>query len=398
MPGTVQDVVFFGAYDADRHPRVAVLVEGFRRHGCWVREVNVPLEFDTAKRVALLQQPGRLIPLLARLILTWLQLWWRARAVGTPDAVVVGHLAHLDVHLARWLWPDTPIVIDYLISAEGTALDRRAGSATVRSVLRRVDRAALRAADVVLVDTEENREALPPLVSRDGRRPRPVVAPVGVGREWFAARGNGEARRARGVDDEALSVVFFGLYTPLQGTETIGRAIARLSDAPVGVTMVGRGQDYPRARAAAGDAAHVEWVDWVPAPELPGVVAAHDVCLGIFGTTEKAHRVVPNKVYQGATAGCAIVTGDTRPQRGALGDAALYVPPGDADALAGALRRLADDPDELARLRAAAADRADAAFRPDVVVRPLLEALGATPVPDGEVADPVAGPLAVGGR
>ena len=85
---------------------------------------------------------------------------------------------------------------------------------------------------------------------------------------------------------------------------------------------------------------------------------------------------MPNKVYQGAAAGCAIVTSDTKPQRRALGDAALYVPPGDADALADALRGLARRPDELAAYRAAAHARADEAFRPEVVVAPLLERLG----------------------
>ena len=83
---------------------------------------------------------------------------------------------------------------------------------------------------------------------------------------------------------------------------------------------------------------------------------------------------MPNKVYQGAAAGCAIVTSDTKPQRRALGDAAVYVPAGDADALAEALPRLAGRPDELAAHRAAARARAVEAFRPEVVVAPLLDA------------------------
>ena len=111
--------------------------------------------------------------------------------------------------------------------------------------------------------------------------------------------------------------------------------------------------------------------------ELPGLVAGHDVCLGLFGTTPKAGRVVPNKVFQGAAAGCAVVTADTPPQRAALGDAAVYVSAGDAGALAAALRELATDRDRLWELRQAAYRRADETFRPAVVVRPLLERLHA---------------------
>ena len=146
-------------------------------------------------------------------------------------------------------------------------------------------------------------------------------------------------------------MVFYGLYTPLQGAPVIGAALSRIAGAPIEVTMIGGGQDKAAAKAAAGASDAVRWLDWVPAAELPALVAGHDVCLGIFGTGDKALRVVPNKVFQGAAAGCAIVTSDTAPQRRALGGAAVLVPPGDPDALAAALLRLAGDRGELARLR-----------------------------------------------
>lgn len=98
------------------------------------------------------------------------------------------------------------------------------------------------------------------------------------------------------------------------------------------------------------------------AHELPGLIAGHDVCLGIFGTSRRALSVVPTEVYQAAAAGCAVVTSDTAPQRAAFGDAAVLVPAGDPAALAAALRQLADDPDELTRLRKAARDRARERF------------------------------------
>jgi SAM-dependent methyltransferase len=115
----------------------------------------------------------------------------------------------------------------------------------------------------------------------------------------------------------------------------------------------------------------------VPAADLPGLVASHDVCLGIFGTGDKALRVVPNKVFQGAAAGCAIVTSDSAPQRRTLGAAAVLVPPGDPEALAAALLRLAGDRADLARLRRAAHDLAQQRFAPGQVVGPLVCKLAA---------------------
>jgi glycosyltransferase involved in cell wall biosynthesis len=87
--------------------------------------------------------------------------------------------------------------------------------------------------------------------------------------------------------------------------------------------------------------------------------------------------VVPNKVFQGAAAGCAIVTSDTAPQRRALGDGAVYVPPGDAAALAEALRHLAEDRAELSAARKRAHDAVLERFGCAAVVEPLVQRLGA---------------------
>jgi glycosyltransferase involved in cell wall biosynthesis len=169
-------------------------------------------------------------------------------------------------------------------------------------------------------------------------------------------------------------VVFFGLFTPLQGAEVIGTALAALADRPdIEVTMIGNGQQRDRARELAAANASVQWVDWVAAGELPDLVAGADVCLGIFGSGAKALRVVPNKVFQGAAVGAAIVTSDTAPQRRCLGLAARYVPAGDPDALAAALRQLADDRAEVTRLGAAARALALESFTARAVVGPLIE-------------------------
>ena len=47
-------------------------------------------------------------------------------------------------------------------------------------------------------------------------------------------------------------MVFYGLYTPLQGTPVIGAALSLLAWTPIEVTMIGDGQDAPAAKAAAG--------------------------------------------------------------------------------------------------------------------------------------------------
>jgi glycosyltransferase involved in cell wall biosynthesis len=121
----------------------------------------------------------------------------------------------------------------------------------------------------------------------------------------------------------------------------------------------------------AANNSHVRWLDWVAPDDLRPLVAASDVCLGIFGTGPKGLRVVPNKIYQGAAAGCAIVTSDTPPQRRAFGAAAVFVAPGDAEALASALIELAGDRGRVRDLGTAAGRLADESFTPPEVISSL---------------------------
>jgi glycosyltransferase involved in cell wall biosynthesis len=361
----------FGTYDTRRHPRVGVLIQGLRDRGATVEEVVRPLELSTAERVRILQEPWRLIHMTGLLLRCWADVLSRGlRAVRREpvDAVLVGYLGHFDVVLARLAFPRTRIVLDHLVFAGDTARDR--GTAGVRGrLLDALDRLALACADVVVLDTEEHLTLIPPHRVADA-----VVCPVGADYAWFHAASSSAADHREG--DGPLTIVFFGLHTPLQGTVTIAEALSRLADRPdVRATMAGRGQDYARAREVCGPSPSVSWLDWVSPEDLPGLVASHDVCLGIFGTGPKARRVVPNKAYQGAAAGCVVVTSDTPPQRRALGSQGVFVDPGDADALSRTLRELADDRPGVAVRRTATGARARQLFTPHAVTGALWEVL-----------------------
>lgn len=359
-----------GTYDLDAHPRFRVVLEGLRARGWEVDEVVAPLALSTAERVDVLRRPSRLPVLALAIGRAWRTLVpglrRRRRTAPRPDAALVGHLGHFDVGLVRLLTPRVPVVLDYLISGAGTAADRGAAGRAKHAALRALDEAALRCADLVLVDTQEHADALP-----ERHRPRAVVVPVGADERWFAA---GEARPRR-ADGARLSVVFYGLFTPLQGTPVIAEALREL-DGLVDATVVGSGQDEAAVDRVLHGVRGVTRLPWVPADELPGLVARHDVCLGVFGTGDKARRVVPNKAYQGAAAGCVVVTSDTAPQRRAFGGDAVLVPAGDPAALADVLRRLAADPARVAELAARSRERAVRDFSARGVVRDLAAALG----------------------
>ena len=100
--------------------------------------------------------------------------------------------------------------------------------------------------------------------------------------------------------------------------------------------------------------ANVEWEHWVEYERLPGEYWEAGCALGIFGTSEKARRVIPNKAYQALACGTPLITANTAAARELLtdGESALLVPPGDPAALAAAMRRLAGDSELAQRLSA----------------------------------------------
>lgn len=356
-------ICVFGTFDVRRHPRVAILEDGLLAHGFEVVRCNVPWSTGTADRVRAVRSPLTALRALRELIGSWRALREKARYLEGVDAVIVGYLGVLDVHLVRRCFPGALIVLDHLAPIVGILEDRRFGRVLQR-LGRLLDRAAERRADLLLADTCEHAAGM--------ERGSSVIVPVGAPTSWFSPAVRPESAAP-------LRIVFFGLFTPLQGAPVIAEAIATALDAgaDLEVSMIGRGQDLAACQEALGDRPEVHWQSWVEPTELPDVVASHHVCLGVFGVTPKAGRVVPNKVFQGAAAGCAIVTSDTAPQRRLLGNAGAFVPPGDAAALASILGQLADDPVRVARLREAARELGETSFQPVKVVEPLVEQLRA---------------------
>lgn len=375
-------LLVFGSYDAALHPRVAVLRDGLAARGWIVRELNAPLGATTADKVHAAGSVRAGIRMAARLGRSWSRLVrgaGAARGSGGPDVVLVGYMGHADVHLARLLFPHAVIVLDHLVGLAETVHDRGLGSGAKLQGLRAVDRSALQAADIVVVDTPEQARQLPP----EGRG-KAIVVPVGAGDEWFAA---GRAAERSGRSGDPLRVVFFGLYTPLQGAPVIGEALGMLADDPIDVTMIGHGQELALAQAAAAANPRVDWIEWVGAADLPPLVAQHDVCLGIFGDGPKTQRVIATKVYQGMAAGCAVVTAQT-PAVVRLGDGVLTVPANDPSALAQTLRGLANDPAAVGAARQRASARAQE-FSPAEAVADLDGALRTASPPQSRRLPPL---------
>jgi glycosyltransferase involved in cell wall biosynthesis len=243
-----------------------------------------------------------------------------------------------------------PTVLDAFISLYDTiVLDRRFRHpwSPLGIALRLLDAAACWSVRAVVVDTPQDGDFFARL-SRRARRRFEVL--------WVGAD---EARFAPSPDpgDDA-PILWYLTFIPLHGIDTVLRAAARMGDDRRTFRLIGAGQARAGAEALARELGldHVEFVEPIAEDALAGEIAKSSVCLGAFGTTGKAERVVPNKVFQCAAASRPVVTAGTPAITAAFGDALVTVPAGDAGALADALRALRGPP------RVGAAERARGAF------------------------------------
>ena len=316
-------VLYFGTYERT-YPRNAQVISCLRRAGVEVDERHVSVWEGR-------EHKWRAGPL-AALRLARAQARLLRRPEAEFDAVIVGYPGHLDLAAARRVAQGKPLVFNPLVSLEDTLVDDRgrfrSGSLAARA-LAAIDRRALRTADLVVADTEASADDL----ARRARIPHRKVAVCFVGAEERVFRPGWERR-------DPFVALFVGKLTPLHGVETVLQA-ARLAP-EIRFRIVGTGQ---QESALASRPANVEWARWVEYERLPAELHAAGCALGIFGTSAKAGRVIPNKVFQALACGTPVVTAATAGAHELLADgvSALLVPPGDPEALAGAIRRLADD-------------------------------------------------------
>jgi glycosyltransferase involved in cell wall biosynthesis len=357
-------VLGFGTYDPEKQPRIQVLLDGLSEAEFEIDTLNAPLGYTVMESVRAAQSPLHTLFFAFRVANRWTRLiWGRFIRRLRPNVVIVGYLAQLDVLLARVMFPRTVIAIDYLVSVHETAIDRRITGKLKTRLMRLLDRIALAVSDVVIVDTEERVFDL-----GSKARSKAVVVPVGATREWFGSDREGSEWWLR-----PFSVIFFGLFTPLQGAPVIAEAVrmVNLGSNEMLATFVGRGQDYDQCKEILRGVPGVIWKDWLGIDELRTEVLKHHVCFGIFGTTPKAQKVAPTKGFQAMASGRALLTADMPAQRRAFKSGALYVPAGNAADLASALRNLHEDRDFLREQAEAARAVAEEHFLPIVVIEPL---------------------------
>lgn len=238
--------------------------------------------------------------------------FFKKRPKGGFDRIIVGYSDYSMVPLAKLLAPRTPIINDFFYSQYNTAVHDRKKTQTQSWrawVLWIMDWVSLHLPDEVIVDTDTHGEYYCEEFDVDSSKLNTIY--VSTDTDVFYPR-----KRKKGSNK--FIVHFHGKYIPLQGVMKILEAARILKDQKdIEFCLIGKGQQYSQARKFVKDnqLQNVVFKDIVPYKELPEFIFGADVVLGIFGDSEKAKTVIPNKVFEGAACGKPVITRDSSAAR-----------------------------------------------------------------------------------
>lgn len=285
---------FFGGYDP-RYQRNAVLRRGLVLNRVEVNECRVQPKLKFWLRY----------PLLFLNFARSCRRIHSAKRSSQPffDFLFVPEFCQKDIPLARLLscLSSSKLIFDPLASRFETKIvdwQRKPLDSLSAWWNFRIDLWSFKMSDLVLADTQAHKKYYCQKYGIDSGKVE--VLPLGYDDRLFKPLGGDGSRTV--PEPSPFFILFFGSYLPLHGVEVIVEAarIVGQEDPSIRFRFIGSGQTFPRARArvSAYGLTNVEFQDWVPLENLPAQIETASVCLGIFGRTEKARRVVPHKIFQ----------------------------------------------------------------------------------------------------
>jgi glycosyltransferase involved in cell wall biosynthesis len=269
---------------------------------------------------------------------------------------------------------NVPLIFDPLISAYDKQVFERKkfpeGGKKAERLLQ-WERKLFQKASLVIGDTKEHCSFFHSTF--DVNHSQLVDIPVGAEEKLFTAAATSS------LQNDHVTVLFYGSFLGLQGPLTIIEAAQKYSGPAVQWKFIGDGPLHDECKKRAQGMRNIEFIPWVPYEDLPQHIQSADILLGIFGTSQKAHRVIPNKVYQTLACGKPLVTMQSPAYPdGFTTDKNLgirWVKSGNAEELAAAISELAQNRELLEQLGQQAQKTFTNYFSEAYIERRLLEAL-----------------------
>ena len=105
------------------------------------------------------------------------------------------------------------------------------------------------------------------------------------------------------LENEKIRILFYGSFIPLHGIDVILNAFSIMEKNNISfeANIIGKGQMYFQMKELYSSLNLTQVSmngEVINENQLSNMIREHDIVLGIFGESEKAKSVIPNKVYQ----------------------------------------------------------------------------------------------------
>ncbi len=337
-------VCFFGTYERN-YPRNQTLLKTMQAAQIEVIECHAPLWDSEEHKTGEFKSIWKMIRRIVKILITNLQLMWRYLFIQNHDLVLIGFPGHLDVLAVKWLTflRRKRIVFDAFISLYDTIVNDRkliSEKSLFAALIREIDQTACKFANKIILDTRQHIDYF----SHNFQIPEKRFARLWIGADDTLFQPSAPKRR-----DQFYRVVFCGKFTPFHGVDVIlGAAKILETERDITFDLVGTGQLYYEMQAKVKELnmANVRLRGWMDYAQVPSLLQESDLCLGVFGTSEKRNRVIPNKIFEALAVKKPVVTGRAKAVEELLTDmdSIYFVTPGDAGELAHAIITLKNDP------------------------------------------------------
>jgi len=293
--------------------------------------------------------------------------------IEPPDAVWVPAFRQRDFRAARRFADkhNVPLVFDPLISAwDKSVLERQkfpeSGWRSRRLI--KWEQQMFSRAELVIADTILHASFFIERLSAPVDKT--FVVPVGAEESLFV-------QKPVRLTSQVPEILFYGSFINLQSPQTVVEAALQVPEARW--VLLGNGPLREICEEKSKGCRHIIFEDWLDYPKLADRISEAEILLGIFGSSPKAGRVIPNKVYQSLACGRTLVTRQSAAYPSMLKNnhdcGITFVPPEDPNALAAAIRELLVEPLKLVEKGEQARQSYDACFSGNHIREALSVAL-----------------------
>jgi len=281
-------VCYFGTFDPI-YTRNRLMIQGLKENGVEVIECRVKQQKSKLKK--------------------YRQLIIRHKEIkNNYDIMVVGFAGHAIMPLA-WMLAKLnkkKIVLDLFVSEyDSVILDRKAFSKYSIQAFKffLLDWLSCRLANLCLLDADEHINYFSKQFKVNRKKFKTIL--LSCDQEIFYPREKEK--------NDKFVVHYHGSYSPIQGVSYIVKAAKLLEDQNLTINIIGKLNNYKKEIELAKEiqVKNVEFIDAMPYEKLAEQIAQADICLGMFGDTDKALHCSAYKIIEGMACKVPVVTGDT---------------------------------------------------------------------------------------